>query len=320
MKKCEEIENNLPLYLDNSLYGDDKKDVEEHLNSCSRCSKALVELSKTRSLVGNLADVEPPPWFKQKVMSRVREEAGKKSLVQKLFYPLRIKIPVQVLTTIFIAVLVVYIYRGGEDWMKEVVPLAAPAPMMEVQKDKSPEQKIKTSADEEKQKEETIQKNQMPRDTVRDKTADAAKDVNGQIAVDMEADKYASAPAAKSVVLPSAELEKKKERNISGASIAMKESKTLRMQSVMSKTAVYLRVAEIDASAGEVEKLLVKYDAKNIARQITQNRAVLTAEVNNRKMKDLMAQLKTICQIKENIMLLDNTEENIFLVIEILNK
>ena len=152
MKKCEEIKNNLPLYLDNSLYGDDKKDVEEHLNSCSRCSKALVELSKMRSLVGNLADVEPPPWFKQKIMSRVREEAGKKSLVQKLFYPLRIKIPVQVLTTIFIAVLVVYIYRGGEGRMKVVVPLSAPAPMMEVQKDKSPEQKIKTSADEEKQK------------------------------------------------------------------------------------------------------------------------------------------------------------------------
>jgi len=319
MKKCEEIKNNLPLYLDNSLYGDDKKDVEEHLNSCSRCSKALVELSKMRSLVGNLADVEPPPWFKQKIMSRVREEAGKKSLVQKLFYPLRIKIPVQVLTTIFIAVLVVYIYRGGEGRMKVVVPLSAPAPMMEVQKDKSPEQKIKTSADEEKQ-EEAIQKEGVSRGTVHETVTDAAKDVNEPVARDINAEKYASAPAAKSVVLPSAELEKKKERNISGASIAMKESKTLRMQSVMSKTAVYLRVADIDASAGEVEKLLVKYEAKNIARQITQNRAVLTAEVNNRKMKDLMVQLRTIGRIQENIVLPDNTEGNVSLVIEILNK
>ena len=319
MKKCEEIKNNLPLYLDNSLYGDDKKDVEEHLNSCSRCSKALVELSKMRSLVGNLADVEPPPWFKQKIMSRVREEAGKKSLVQKLFYPLRIKIPVQVLTTIFIAVLVVYIYRGGEGRMKVVVPLSAPAPMMEVQKDKSPEQKIKTSADEEKQ-EEAIQKEGVSRGTVHETVTDAAKDVNEPVARDINAEKYASAPAAKSVVLQSAESEKKKERNISGASIAMKESKALRMQNVMSKTAVYLRVAEIDASAGEVEKLLVKYDAKNIARQITQNRAVLTAEVNNRKMKDLMVQLRTIGRIQENIVLPDNTEGNVSLVIEILNK
>lgn len=320
MKKCEEIENNLPLYLDNSLSGDDKKDVEEHLNSCTGCSKALVELSKTRSLVGNLADVEAPPWFKQKIMSRVREETGKKSLMQKLFYPLRIKIPVQVLTTIFIAVLAVYIYRGGEDRMKVVGPLSAPAPMMEVQKDKSPQQKIKTSADEEKQKEEAIQKQGVSRGTVHETATDAAKDVNEQVARDINAEKYASAPAAKSVVLPDVEPEKKKERNISGASIAMKESKALRMQSVMSKTAVYLRVADIDSSAGEVEKLLIKYEAKNIARQITQNRAVLTAEVNNQKMKDFIAQLRTIGRIQENIVLPDNTEGNVSLVIEILNK
>jgi len=156
MKNCKEIENNLSLYLDDSLSDADKKAVEEHLKSCPRCTKALVQLSKTHTLVNNLAEVEPPAWFKQKIMAKVRKKAEKKSFVQKLFYPLRIKIPVQILATVFIAVLAVYIYRAGEEQMKEVVPSSAPAPIMEVQKSQLPEQKMKTSANENIQKEDHV--------------------------------------------------------------------------------------------------------------------------------------------------------------------
>jgi len=50
----------------------------------------------------------------------------------------------------------------------------------------------------------------MPREKVREMAADAAKDVDGQIVPDIKADKYVSAPAAKSVELSGTELEKKK--------------------------------------------------------------------------------------------------------------
>jgi hypothetical protein len=319
MKNCKEIENNLSLYLDDSLSDADKQAVEEHLKSCPRCTKALVQLSKTHTLVNNLAEVEPPAWFKQKIMAKVREKAEKKSFVQKLFYPLRIKIPVQILATVFIAVLAVYIYRAGEEQMKEVVPSSAPAPVMEVQKSQLPEQKMKTSADENIQKEDhVIEKKGMPREKVREMAADAAKDVNGQIVPDIKADKYVSAPAAKSVELSGAELEKKKESNILGA--AIKASRTPHAQSVMQRPNVLLKVADINTAAGEVEKLLIKYEAKNINRQITQGKAILTAELKNQKINDFTARLKTIGQIEEGSVHIDNAEENIILMIEILNK
>jgi hypothetical protein len=319
MKNCKEIENNLSLYLDDSLSDADKQAVEEHLKSCPRCTKALVQLSKTHTLVNNLAEVEPPAWFKQKIMAKVREKAEKKSFVQKLFYPLRIKIPVQILATVFIAVLAVYIYRAGEEQMKEVVPSSAPAPFMEVQKSQLPEQKMKTSADENIQKEDhVIEKKGMPREKVREMAADAAKDVNGQIVPDIKADKYVSAPAAKSVELSGAELEKKKESNILGA--AIKASRTPHAQSVMQRPNVLLKVADINTAAGEVEKLLIKYEAKNINRQITQGKAILTAELKNQKINDFTARLKTIGQIEESSVHIDNAEENIILMIEILNK
>jgi len=319
MKNCKEIENNLSLYLDDSLSDADKQAVEEHLKSCPRCTKALVQLSKTHTLVNNLAEVEPPAWFKQKIMAKVREKAEKKSFVQKLFYPLRIKIPVQILATVFIAVLAVYIYRAGEEQMKEVVPSSAPAPVMEVQKSQLSEQKMKTSADENIQKEDhVIEKKGMPREKVREMAADAAKDVNGQIVPDIKADKYVSAPAAKSVELSGAELEKKKESNILGA--AIKASRTPHAQSVMQRPNVLLKVADINTAAGEVEKLLIKYEAKNINRQITQGKAILTAELKNQKINDFTARLKTIGQIEEGSVHIDNAEENIILMIEILNK
>ena len=107
MKKCKDIENNLSLYLDDVLSKEDKAAVDEHLRSCRQCEEALARLRKTKELTNSLHEVEPPPWFRKKIMARVREEAGKKSFLYKLFYPLQIKIPVQIFATVCIAVLAV---------------------------------------------------------------------------------------------------------------------------------------------------------------------------------------------------------------------
>jgi hypothetical protein len=131
---CQDMENMLPAYLEDLLSADEKKLVAEHLAACPQCSKALADLKKAESLVHELKEVEPPPWFKQRIMAQVRAEAGKKSFMQKWFYPLRIKIPVQIVATIVITVLAVYIYRTGEQEMKAVLPRTA-APVIETQKE-----------------------------------------------------------------------------------------------------------------------------------------------------------------------------------------
>ncbi len=132
MKNCKNIENSLPLYAEGLLSDTEKKAVEEHLAECADCSKALTDLKKVTAMTQRLPEVDPPHWFKQRIMARVRQQAEKKSFAQKWFYPLRIKIPVQVMTTIVIAVLAVYIYRFGDEQMKAVLP-QAPQPVMEAQ-------------------------------------------------------------------------------------------------------------------------------------------------------------------------------------------
>jgi len=68
--------------------------IEQHLASCRSCSTALYELNRVGEAVKNFKEVEPPPWMKQKIMARVREEAEqRKGVFRKLFYPLHIKVP-----------------------------------------------------------------------------------------------------------------------------------------------------------------------------------------------------------------------------------
>ena len=317
MKTCKDIKNSLPLYLDDSLSDTDKKAVEEHIKTCPQCTKTLSELSKTETMVNSLSDVNPPPWLKYRIMARVREEAEKKSFVQKWFYPLQVKIPVQIFATICIAVLVVYIYRSGEERMKEVVPSSVPAPVMEVQKSKLPEEKLRSSADKAIQKEEQlIEKKEMRRESIPAAAVDAAKDVKQQFDSDKKTDRYESAPAAESVTLPAPALEKKKEVDTLGA--AMKAGSASRTQRSMIKSKVLLRVADLNTAADEVEKLLIKYEAQNISRHTTQGKTILSAQLKNQKIKDFMVRLKTIGQIEEGNIPPDNTEENIPLTIEIL--
>jgi len=132
---CNEIENLLPAYREDLLSPEERKIITGHLASCPRCSRAFADLKKAEALVRSLREVEPPPFFEQRIMSRVREEAGKKrGILRCLFYPLHIKVPIQALATLLVAVLTFYVYQSGDPEMKRMAPL--PIPLTELGKGK----------------------------------------------------------------------------------------------------------------------------------------------------------------------------------------
>jgi Predicted integral membrane protein (DUF2275)/Putative zinc-finger len=346
MMNCKDVENYLPLYEDNLLSGAEKKAVEQHLKSCSKCAKALAQLKKTGRLVEGLEEVEPPPWFKQKIMSRVREEAEKKSLVKKWFYPLRIKIPVQIMATIVIAVLAVYIYHSGYEQMKVVMP---PTPVMETKKNLFSEQTTKLSeADktvikkkvyvpEGAQNEKIVTqdlpagssvvktrelKKSMQMENERARAINMAKTVKGDAAVDRKDTYFATLPEKQTeqtkVVSPSiVGLERKKEGYVLGDS--MKQSEAPAKQTIMPKAVFSLRVSNTNAAVGEVEKILKKYEAKKIVKQTPHGKVFLTAEIQAQKMNDFIAQLRTIGRVEGKDMPVDSVEGDIPIVIEIVS-
>lgn len=137
MKDCRDIDHLLPAYLDNELSAEEKKLVDGHLSACHRCRAALADLKKTMGLLQGMQEVEPPPWFARKVMSQVREEAEKKKgIIARLFYPLHIKVPVQALATVLIAVLAFHVYKTSEPDVRRMDQL--PAPAVELKKEQAP--------------------------------------------------------------------------------------------------------------------------------------------------------------------------------------
>ncbi len=74
-------------------------------------AKRVAGLAECQRLVSGLPAVEPPVGFTNRVMAEVREAANPPRLWERLFLPLRIKIPLQATAVVLIAVLAAYIYR-----------------------------------------------------------------------------------------------------------------------------------------------------------------------------------------------------------------
>ena len=108
-----DIRHRLSEYIDDSVTAEEKAEIEAHLKTCQQCSDALQELRKTIEHIKTVEDIDPPAWMTQKIMATVRAEVGeKKSLFQRLFYPLAVKIPIQAIAVLFLAVTGFYIYQN----------------------------------------------------------------------------------------------------------------------------------------------------------------------------------------------------------------
>ena len=120
--ECEKIQGRLSEYLEDTLSSAEKAVIDSHLKSCPECGKALADMETTvRSLKG-LEEIIPPPWLTQKIMTRVKTEAelSKKSIWQKLFYPLHVKLPMEALGLFLIALTALYVFKSMEPEIRTV--------------------------------------------------------------------------------------------------------------------------------------------------------------------------------------------------------
>lgn len=111
--KHEEIRHKLSDYIDGSVTADEKAEIDDHIKSCPQCGNALEELQKTVGHIKGLEEVAPPAWMTQKIMAGIRTEGErKKSWIERMFFPLRIKLPLEALGVVFLAVTVYFIYQN----------------------------------------------------------------------------------------------------------------------------------------------------------------------------------------------------------------
>lgn len=300
---CKEVENRLPAYPDNILSPEEKKHIEEHLASCPRCAKALADLQKTGEQLRELDEMEPPPFFKQKVMARVREEARQKEgIVRKLFYPLYIKVPMHTLATVLVAVLAFYIYRTSEPQFKNMPP--TPIPIFESGKNqdttetlgkavKVPPVPTPLKKQPGKMKEHEILKLPEPQ-TASESLEQKAK---GSGSSDrMIASEYRSSGASP----PAPRLK----ASAAGQPLILN---------------VTIRVQEVNSAVEKIENILAKFKAHIIEEKIIDGKRFLTVEIQARQTRALVEELKKTGEVGAMALPTETGEEKAAIKIEIIS-
>ena len=135
MTKHTEIRRKLSDFLDDAVTPAEKAVIEAHLAQCPQCRKAHEDLKKTIAHMKGLPEVEPPPWLTERIMAKVREEAGRPSLWRRIFLPLHVKLPMEAFAVLFVCIMGYYLAHTNAPLVlppsaptvKEVPAVPAPA-------------------------------------------------------------------------------------------------------------------------------------------------------------------------------------------------
>jgi hypothetical protein len=107
-----EIQGKLSAYLDNAVSTEEKAEIKKHLGICGSCRVAIADLELTVGYIKSLPEIEPPPWLTSKIMAIVRDETIRNpSLWRRIFLPLHVKLPIEVVALVFLCITGYYITR-----------------------------------------------------------------------------------------------------------------------------------------------------------------------------------------------------------------
>jgi hypothetical protein len=289
--ECSDVREKLSAYMEGIVPPEEKPLIDEHLKVCERCSESLADLKKALKLVRNLEEVEPPPWMTQKVMARVRSEPElKRGILQRLFYPLYIKLPIEAFAVIFVALLTVHVYKTIQPEMR-----LAEAPLEEVRLRALSEEKGKIpSADKGKPTEQFL---------VAEKRAEHLEEYRAPAKV-----------MKREPVAPSAGAFVKDESEPEAEPSKLRLARVGRGREDISLT---VNVKAIEAASKEIEKAFMQLGGKIIKREYLENRNVIVGELDSKKVKELFKKLRPIGDFKDKALALEDRESSVEITIEI---
>lgn len=344
---CKDIKERLAAYQEGIFSSEDKSLIEAHLDTCAQCSSALADLKKTIDALKDLPEVEPPPWFTQKIMAQVREETEQKhGLLKKLFYPFHIKIPIEAFATVLVVIIGAYVYQSVAPETKTVsqpsqaeiqraIPFATP-----------PHGPARTTKDTGETKEQSDfaatpsrEKASVPIPTA-EKDAAAEQKQKPAAAVtatpswtDMAREKkqegmYGSPRPRQEPALPPTPLAGEKEgtgaagaaqkdlRELKELGITPQSSKSARAEKQTAMTLSVL-VTDVQAAIYKIETILARVGAQNVTRDSRDGNEIFNARLQTEKTSEFLQELSTVGIVQEKAISKIPDEGNVVFRIEI---
>ncbi len=350
---CKNVKEKLSAYIEGDISSEEKMLIDEHLRSCQKCDESLAELRKTVDYVRSLEDIEPPPWLIQKVMAKIKSGSKPRERIwQKLFYPLYVKLPIEVVGVILIAVTTIYIFKTIQPEIKVAkTPSEETTPQILLQEKVVTEKELES-------KEDVIARDRVPKQSMKLQAGKAPKKETPLTSARKEEKSYISeekdrvvisqypekvgkeisppvspplAKAGKGVFgieqqapSPSA----KQEQAVPSAGVAAKDESKRRTfsEALQAKTSaekkngiigLAVKVEDMAAAGREIEKIITNFGGKIIKKESIENKDIFTVEFASRKLKELIVPLGRIGEVEETMVVSEDLEGIIEIKIEV---
>jgi hypothetical protein len=132
MSNHDDIRKLLSAYCGDDLGSAERVRIEEHLAGCAACRAELADLQTALRLIRTTPEAEPPAWLAKRIMARVRDQQReKRSWLQRIFFPLHVKLPIEAAALLLVCVSGYYLARNVETELnqqssQQEIPTAAP--------------------------------------------------------------------------------------------------------------------------------------------------------------------------------------------------
>ncbi|MFX0202155.1 MAG: DUF2275 domain-containing protein [Candidatus Hodarchaeota archaeon] len=302
--ECTDIQEKLSAYMEGMISPEEKVLFDEHLKMCRKCNESLAELKKTLEYVRNLEEIEPPPWLTKKVMTSVRSEAeARRGILQRLFYPLHIKLPIEALATIVMAVVTIYVF-------KTIQP--------EVELAKAPPAKVtaRTVLQEKKETPALDEAKPLPAEPAEQFMLAEEKEI--PVGKHVKAPTAPAKVAKRDKVLPSAGVVKKGE--LKREALPYEQRARVSFERKDEAISLTINVKDIETAGKEIEEAFIQYGGEIIKKEYFVQRNIIVAELDSKKVEELLEKLKRVGEIKEEALALEPREGITEIKIEIVRK
>jgi TolA-binding protein len=126
--RCEQVRQAFSDLYDEALSGPPLVTTTQHLATCPECRAEWTAFRKAMLAVSDLGGAEPPLGFAARVRRRIETMPPWQRALHRLFFPLRVKVPIQALALLLIAFAGVVLYQRSPELRREVVLRPASPP------------------------------------------------------------------------------------------------------------------------------------------------------------------------------------------------
>jgi hypothetical protein len=116
---CSKVSDFLSEYVDDQLDPASKRLVEEHMASCESCAAELASLQAYLGTMAAMEKMSAPEGFLAAVHERIEQPSVFERITKWLFYPLRIKLPMELAGIALATLLLVFAYQKTPRLEKE---------------------------------------------------------------------------------------------------------------------------------------------------------------------------------------------------------